>query len=59
VANAKGIPLPKYFGQLLQFFWNNIRPIFVDKTSNSVAYFNNDKGRPLGKNNFIKKLKYF
>jgi hypothetical protein len=41
--------MPKYYAELLQFYWKNLRPLFVTKKKNAIAYFVDEKGEVLGK----------
>ena len=59
IANAEGIPLPKYYAELLQFYWKNMRPQFVTNFKTATAYFIGTNGRPLGKLLDLKLINYF
>ena len=56
VSSKDGVPLPDYFGKLLQYFINKIRPMYIQKDSNILSVFVNENGDPLSK--FIPSLFY-
>lgn len=45
---SEGIPLPEYFGNILQYFEKNVRPKLQPK-KHTIAMWINNNGRPVGK----------
>lgn len=50
---SEGIPLPEYFGNLLEYFGGKVRPR-LKPNEGTIAMWINNNGRPVGKK--IKKI---